>query len=1062
MSGLTGFVNIAASNGDFFTNTTDNDLMIYTQCNTQKVLIGISSNVPANITVTSNMISFYNDVSFGNRLAMKGIEIQMSDGSMANLSTNSVQGFSNEFGGNLQIYVNSNSLSNNFRFQASNVEIARLTGVGTLGLGTSNIQATVHVQGPNLSNVNTVVNSSNLLRWYEFEGNGLDSSSSNVGLTLTGSNVSFVSGKYGKAASFSNPSLASGYANTYFSGTCTSNTPVSVACWFNYTVSATSGSWTPTVFTLGGSNIDSAITVNIANGNWLIASIYTGSAGLSNVVASGVQSVSANTWYHVAMTYDGTTCTTYLNGASVGTPVGTVGALSSNILRIGDGGNTTGNSTAFVGHIDDFRVYARTLTAADVMTLYNSTNNVMTGYINVTRGCIGWYQGEGNANDTSGSNYHASNVGYPLYIPGKVGSAVFFPNKAGATQVHSVDVAGYTGLSYQQPLSLAFWANVYAFGAADTCLINLGSSNSDQGLFVNCDNDMNVWLHNGTWNRVASNIAITTRTWYHVAVTYTSGMTLTYVNGALSHSNTTVSGNLTVAAGLRMGGRWGQNLAFNGAMDDVRVYNRVLSATEVSDLYSTTNSGAGNGDSVVTTGMVGVGTPTPQYPLDVVGDINFSGMLRSGGVPYIGSQWSNNAANVFITGSNVGLGKNNPSYPLDVNGDINFSGILRSGGVPYVGSQWSNNSTNVFITGSNVGIGTTAPSASYALDVYGSVRSTSNFIAGISDSSNSPGYTWSNDTNTGMFRVGTGQIGFAAQGSNIFTLCNTTAQFLGDLAMTRTMAFNGVKIGKPNTGASPASVTQIVSSIAGYNYGSLFTSYTLSNNQTDFRFLNTAGTSMLQLTSNAQLQASTTDTSNIPAYTWQDDSNTGMYHVGTGQIGFSSQGSNLVTMSNSQVTISGKLSYTSYAFYFTAASNTVFTNGNTVPFNASNVNYPYTTITANGFQAPVRGVYMINVGLNFDNNGTSSQYRSGIYRSSTLTVTAMPYVNFNTDSNFVGLAMQEMVNSSIFNTSTSSVVYCNAGDYIRVFMTVSSANASLKTYSWGFGNYMSGYLISTL
>lgn len=1013
MSGLTGFMNIAASNGDFFTNTTDNDLMIYTQCNSQKVLIGISSNVPANITVTSNMISFYNDVSFGNRLAMKGIEIQMSDGSMANLSTNSVQGFSNEFGGNLQIYVNSNSLSNNFRFQASNVEIARLTGVGTLGLGTSNIQAAVHIQGPNLSNINTVVNSSNLLRWYEFEGNGLDSSTNNVGLTLTGSNASFVSGKYGKAVTFSNPALAAGYANTYYSGSCTSNTPVSVACWFNYTVSSTSASWTPTVFTLGGSNVASAITVNIANGNWLVASIYTGSAGLSNVVASGAQSVSANTWYHVAMTYDGTTCTTYLNGASVGTPVGTVGALASNILRIGDGGNTTGNSTAFVGHIDDFRVYARTLTAADVMTLYNSTNAVLTGFVNVTRGCVGWYQAEGNANDASGSNYHASNVGFPLYIPGKVGSAVFFPNKAGATQVHSVDVAGYTGLSYQQPLTLAFWANVYAFGAADTCLINLGSSNSDQGLFVNCDNNMNVWMHNGSWNRVASNIAITTRTWNHIVVTYTSGIAMTYFNGALSHSNTTVSGNLTVAAGLRMGGRWGQNLAFNGALDDVRVYNRVLSAAEVSDLYTTTNSGAGNGDSIITTGLVGVGTPTPQYPLDVVGDINFSGMLRSGGIPY-------------------------------------------------VGSQWSNNSTNVFITGSNVGIGTTAPSASYALDVYGSVRSTSNFVASISDTSNSPGYTWSNDTKTGMFRVGTGQIGFAAQGSNVFTLCNTSVQFNADIALARTLAFNGVKIGKPNTGASPSSVTQIVSSVAGYSYASLFTSFTLSNNQTDFRFLNTSGTSMLQLTSNAQLQASTADTSNIPAYTWQGDSNTGMYHIATGQIGFTSQGSNLVTMSNAQVTITGRLGYTSHAFYFTAASNTTFTNGNVVPFNASNISYPFTTITANGFQAPVKGIYMINVNLNFDNNGTATQYRSGIYRSSTLAVTAMPFINFNTDTNFVAYGMQEMVNSSLFNASFSGVVYCDAGDYIRVFMTASSANAGLKTYSWGLGNFMSGYLISTL
>jgi hypothetical protein len=65
-----------------------------------------------------------------------------------------------------------------------------------------------------------------------------------------------------------------------------------------------------------------------------------------------------------------------------------------------------------------------------------------------------------------------------------------------------------------------------------------------------------------------------------------------------------------------------------------------------------------------------------------------------------------------FTGNNrLGLGIAIPAYPLDVSGDINFSGILRQGGVPYIGSQWSNNSTNVFLLGSNVGIGTTTPSS---------------------------------------------------------------------------------------------------------------------------------------------------------------------------------------------------------------------------------------------------------------------------------------------------------------------------------------------------------------
>jgi hypothetical protein len=153
---------------------------------------------------------------------------------------------------------------------------------------------------------------------------------------------------------------------------------------------------------------------------------------------------------------------------------------------------------------------------------------------------------------------------------------------------------------------------------------------------------------------------------------------------------------------------------------------------------------------------IGIGKSNPLYSMDILGDLNFTGTLRKGGAPYVGSQWSNNSSNVFIFGSNIGLGlsnpsealevkgsnvkfgcnlyilsnvgigKSNPLYPLDILGDLNFTGTLRQGGVPYVGSQWSNNSSNVFIFDSNVGIGISNPL--YKLDVNGDGNFSSNLI----------------------------------------------------------------------------------------------------------------------------------------------------------------------------------------------------------------------------------------------------------------------------------------------------------------------------------------------
>jgi microcystin-dependent protein len=125
----------------------------------------------------------------------------------------------------------------------------------------------------------------------------------------------------------------------------------------------------------------------------------------------------------------------------------------------------------------------------------------------------------------------------------------------------------------------------------------------------------------------------------------------------------------------------------------------------------------------VTSNAVGIGKSNPGYPLDVVGDVNFTGTLRQNGVLYASggggsSQWSNTSSNVYLLSSNVAIGKSNASFPLVV-GDVNFTGTLCQNGAAYVGSQWSNTSSSVFLLSSNVGIATS--NSQYPLEVNGDV-----------------------------------------------------------------------------------------------------------------------------------------------------------------------------------------------------------------------------------------------------------------------------------------------------------------------------------------------------
>ena len=81
--------------------------------------------------------------------------------------------------------------------------------------------------------------------------------------------------------------------------------------------------------------------------------------------------------------------------------------------------------------------------------------------------------------------------------------------------------------------------------------------------------------------------AVTINTWYHVAAVFGSSGMIMYINGGQQTDTDADTGGMTntspsfVIGSLRVG-TW----PFNGKIDDVRVYNRVLSADEIRLLYN--------------------------------------------------------------------------------------------------------------------------------------------------------------------------------------------------------------------------------------------------------------------------------------------------------------------------------------------------------------------------------------------------------------------------------------------------------------------------------------------
>lgn len=100
--------------------------------------------------------------------------------------------------------------------------------------------------------------------------------------------------------------------------------------------------------------------------------------GVSPTTVTGASGVTANTWAHVAGTYDAVArlATLYVNGASVGSGTFTnstaanFSATNSKNGAIGSG--VSGIDTWFDGDLADVRIYQATLTADEIRTIWAS------------------------------------------------------------------------------------------------------------------------------------------------------------------------------------------------------------------------------------------------------------------------------------------------------------------------------------------------------------------------------------------------------------------------------------------------------------------------------------------------------------------------------------------------------------------------------------------------------------------------------------------------------------------------------------------------------------------
>lgn len=210
--------------------------------------------------------------------------------------------------------------------------------------------------------------STNLVGRWQMNGNANDSTPYSNNGTVTG--ASLTTDRFGSsnsAYSFNGTSNQISIPNPTPNFISSNNAPFTISLWLRPTNLTTS-----TFRSIIGNETYNVSGFRFGLESWGQVIFWTGESGGNLVTPIGsTTNLSLNTWYHVAVTYDGSVFKLYVNGNPEATSASgrTIKSNTNNLVLAGG----TGGVDRFAGGMDDLRLWSRTLTAPEIQAIYQNT-----------------------------------------------------------------------------------------------------------------------------------------------------------------------------------------------------------------------------------------------------------------------------------------------------------------------------------------------------------------------------------------------------------------------------------------------------------------------------------------------------------------------------------------------------------------------------------------------------------------------------------------------------------------------------------------------------------------
>ncbi len=407
-------------------------------------------------------------------------------------------------------------------------------------------------------------------------------------------NASLVAGKYGNALSFDG---VDDYVDAGDSDSLTLVSSFTIEAW----VYPLSNNALMSVVDKGGTNGNREYRIRLFDNNGVVdpnhIQILIGdSSGAWGLIWYPQVNISINKWTHLVVRWDGNIVELYINGEKVTntTYTGTTANGANSVLIGANRDNSDNIAYFFNGTIDEVKIYNRALSSEEIYADYVNGCAAINASIalNYTRAVDSQDNGsvlylKFDENSTSQQDYsregtNNATVYGATYVSGFVGGAFSFDG---------VDDYVKTGLTID-PSTTSITVEVWVYptvlpSEAGTMVVVQQMDGTGTGrAWIYAEDDTGTWHSMAGGSRKDSGIAVKKNEWQHLAFVWNKekGTWTWYVNGVKTNDGTmtveSADGNWLVGAHKSLSSYW-----FNGTIDEVKIYNRALTADEIKQHY---------------------------------------------------------------------------------------------------------------------------------------------------------------------------------------------------------------------------------------------------------------------------------------------------------------------------------------------------------------------------------------------------------------------------------------------------------------------------------------------